>query len=206
MQKRDQAVLASLVIGLFIGAAATYAIEGASISKRTTTTTTLTSTTTATTTVFCPSNTTCGSFTVLNSTGQVRVDSVQATQFVCQSCGAVNGTSYLKFAVTFENIGSSPIYIRFGSAGLSSSFVANSSVPSTVLEEVPVNLGCGLLIPSEVVNPGQAYTMYTPTCSFVYQQVQAGTVTVRFSFNWTTSANPTDFPNSTTIAAGFIFQ
>lgn len=206
MQKSDQAVFAALVIGLLIGAAATYALAGASISRRTTTTTTLTSTTTATTTVLCPSNTTCGSFTILNSTGQVRVDSVQATQFVCQSCGAVNGTSYLKFAVTFENIGNSPIYIRFGSAGLSS-VVTNSSVPSTVLQEVPANLGCGgLLIPFDVFYPGQTYTMNTPTCGFVYQQVQAGTVTVRFSFNWTTNANPTDFPNSTTIAAGFIFQ
>jgi hypothetical protein len=206
MQKRDQAVLAALVIGLLVGAAATYALAGVALGRTTTTTTTLTSTTTATTTVLCPSNTTCGSFTVLTSTGQVQVDSVQATQFVCQGCGAVNGTSYVRFAVTFENVGNSPIYIRFGSAGLSSSVVANSSVPSTVLQEVPANSGCGLLIPLDVVNPGQTYTMYTPTCSVVYQQVQAGTVAVRFSFNWTTNANPTDFPNSTTIAAGFMFQ
>jgi hypothetical protein len=163
------------------------------------------------TTVACPSNTTCGSFTVLNSTGQVEVDSVQATQFVCQSCGAVNGTSYVRFAVTFENIGNSPIYIPDGSGGLSSSVVANSSIPSSVLQQVPSSV-CQGTFDIFALNPGQTYTMYAPSCEtgFVYQQVQAGIVTVRFSFNSTTnaeaSANPTDFPNSTIIAVGFIFQ
>jgi hypothetical protein len=163
------------------------------------------------TTVACPSNTTCGSVTVLTSTGQVRVDSVQATQFVCQSCGAVNGTSYVRFAVTVENIGNSPIYIPDGSGGLSSSVVANSSVPSSVLQKVPTYV-CPGIFDIFALNPGQTYTMYGPSCEtgFVYQQVQAGIVTVDFSFNSTTNAkastNPTDFPNSTTIAAGFIFQ
>jgi hypothetical protein len=41
MQKRDQAVLAALVIGLLIGAAATYALAAASLSRTTTTTATL---------------------------------------------------------------------------------------------------------------------------------------------------------------------
>jgi hypothetical protein len=41
MQKRDQAVLAALVIGLLVGAAATYALAAAGLSRTTTTTTTL---------------------------------------------------------------------------------------------------------------------------------------------------------------------
>jgi hypothetical protein len=52
MQKRDQAVLAALVIGLLIGAAATYVLAGASLSRTATTPTTLAPVTiTSTTTV-----------------------------------------------------------------------------------------------------------------------------------------------------------
>jgi len=46
MQKRDQAVLAALVIGSLIGASATYALARAGLGQMITTTTTLTSTTT----------------------------------------------------------------------------------------------------------------------------------------------------------------
>jgi hypothetical protein len=49
MQERDQAVVAALVIGLLVGAAATYALAGASLGRTTTTTLPpITSTTTAT--------------------------------------------------------------------------------------------------------------------------------------------------------------
>lgn len=156
-------------------------------------------------TVTGPSNTIYGSFTY-TSTGPVQVDSVQATQFVCQNCGAVNGESYVTFAVAFDNIGNSPIYIPDGSGGVSTSVPANSSVIQEVASE-----RCAGTYSFAKLNPGQNYTLYSPSCEtgFDYQLVQAGSVNVTFSFNWTTnskaSTNPTDFPNSTTISANFTF-
>ena len=155
-------------------------------------------------TVACPSNTTCGSMTRA-SAGQVQVESVQATQFVCQNCGAVNGQSYVRFAVIFENAGNSPIYIPDGSVG-----VSISVPPDSILQKVASGLCAGTFAIAKL-NPGQNYTLYGPDCftGYDYQLVQAGSVNVTFSFNWTTnskaSTNPTDFTNSTTISAQFVF-
>jgi hypothetical protein len=61
------------------------------------------------------------------------------------------------------------------------------------------------------LDPGQNYTLYGPDCGtgFVYQLIQAGGVTVTFTFSWSTnskaSTNPTDFANSTSVSAQFIF-
>jgi len=135
----------------------------------------------------------------------VQVDSVQATQFVCQNCGAVNGQSYVKFAVTFENAGNSPIYIPDGSAG-----VSTSVNPDSILQKVASAQCAGTFVIAKV-NPGQNYTLYGPDCftGFDYHLIQPGTANVTFSFNWTTnskaSTNPTDFPTTTTISAQFIF-
>jgi hypothetical protein len=70
MQKRDQAVLAALVIGLLVGAAATYALAGPTLGRTTTTTVasppatstvTTTSTTVSTTSVVSVSTLTASS-------------------------------------------------------------------------------------------------------------------------------------------------
>jgi hypothetical protein len=205
MRKQVLAVIIALVVALAFAAG-----FGAAILTQNTTTQTLTSTTTKssittiTSTVICPSNTTCVSFTY-SPTGQVKVDSVQATQFVCQNCGAVNGQSYVSFAVTFENTGNSPIYIPDGSTGVAISVPANS-----ILQPVASELCLGTFSIAEL-NPGQNYTLYGPSCEsgFDYHLVQAGSVSVTFSFNWTTNSKastyPTDFSNSTTISAQFIF-
>jgi hypothetical protein len=135
------------------------------------------------------------------------VDSVLATQFVCQSCGAVNGDSYVEFAVTFENIGNSPIYFLAGSSGVA---IAMSPPAGSILQKVISN-PCQGIFAIATLNPGQNYTLYGPSCEagYIYHVVQAGSVNLAFSFNWTTnstaSTNPADFSNSTTISAQFIF-
>jgi hypothetical protein len=152
----------------------------------------------------CPSNATCGSITYA-SAGQVLVEYVQTTRFVCQGCGAVNGQSYVGFAVTFENAGNSPIYIPAGTTG-----VSTSVPPDSILQRV-TTLICPGFFAIDKLDPGQNYTLYGPSCDdgYEYQLVQPGKVTVTFSFDWTTnstaSSYPTDFPNSTTISAQFVF-
>jgi hypothetical protein len=168
-------------------------------------TTTATSTTTVTSTLSCPSKTTCGSF-IYAPTGQVQVDSVQATEYICHTCGAVNGESYITFAVTFENIGNSTIYIDAGSDSLTSSVPTNSSV----IQYVTSSVECSGSLRTMDLSHGQNYTMYAPGCrtGFDYQVVQAGSVNVRFWFEWTTNstaANSFGFSNPTTISAQLVF-
>ncbi len=172
------------------------------ITSTTTSTSITTSITTVTSTVTCFSNTTlCGSFTYA-PTGQVQVNSIQATQQVCQNCGAVNGQLYVYFAVTVENIGNSTVYIDGGTGELSSSVPTNSSVLHSVTSQL-----CAGTTEIVALNQGQSYTLYAPGCDsgLMYQQVQAGSVNVSFSFQWTTNVNSNDFSNTTTISAQFIF-
>ena len=155
-------------------------------------------------TTSCPSNTTCASFTY-SPTGQVKVDSVQATLQTCQNCGAVNGQSYVYFHIAFENTGSSPIYV-FGGFGYCEPISTTVAANSSVLQAVPSERAAcaGEIVPIE---PGQNYTVDAPYGGdgVEYQLVQAGTVSVVFSFNWTTDPQATTFPNSTTISAQFVF-
>lgn len=165
-------------------------------------TTTATSTMTVTSTLSCPSKTTCGSF-IYAPTGQVQVDSVQATEYVCHNCGAVDDESYVTFTVALENIGNSTIYIEAGSDGLDSAVPTNSSVIQQVASVI-----CSGTLGIEDLNHGQNYTMYAPGCGtgFDYQVVQAGSVNVRFSFDWTTDIQADTFSNLTTISAQFMFS
>ena len=206
----DRNLVIIFAIALLIGAGATYTLIGPSPYRTTTVTaaTTTTSTTTfiVTSPASCPIGATCASFSY-NSTGQVQVASVQATRFVCQGCGAVDGQSYLKFLVTVENTRPSPVLIWSGSGGgVSMSFAQDSG-----LEKVTSYLCQGLTSPSIALNSGQNLTLYSPACHdpFVYQLFRAGSINVTFTFDWSTNANagtyPTDFPNSTSISAQFIF-
>ena len=155
----------------------------------------------------CPAGNVCASFSY-NSDGQVRVDSVSATQQVCFNCGVVNGNghSYVYIQVTFENTGSLPIYIPDGSAGVSASPSSNSSV----LQQV-VSGQCAGTYSILELDPGKSATFSGPSCEegFAYQVVNPGTVTLTLSFNWTTnsqaSTNPTDFQEKTTILAQLTF-
>ncbi len=153
----------------------------------------------------CPSSTTCASFSY-NSTSQVQVDSVQATQEVCQGCGAVDGQSYVKFLVTIENRGSTQVLISSGSGGgLSASFAQDSG-----LQKVASYACYGITSPI-LLAPGGNVTLYSPAChdAFVYQLVRTGNVTATFDFSWTTNlsaVNPADFMDSTIISAQFVFQ
>lgn len=201
-------ILASAIIvaALLISANMFLATEQKTTTTETVTTTaTLTTTVTvtmvSTATVNCPSNTTCASFTYA-PTGQVQVLSVQATQQVCENCGGVNGESYVVFTVAIENIGSSAIYIAGGTGELSSSVPANSSVLHQVTSEV-----CPGTFEIVAVDQGQNYRLYAPGCDFgiMYQLIQAGSVNVSFSFDWTTSANSSNFPDTTTILAASTF-
>jgi hypothetical protein len=191
-------------------------------SSPSTTTTTLypnpggsTTQTTGNATAPCPSSTTCASsFTYDGSINLVRVDSVQATQFVCNNCGAVNGQSYVTFAVNFENIGLLPplpsepcsnckptIYIAAGTAGLTV-----SEYPSPVLQSVPSQMCPGTSSIVALEN-GQTYTMYGPGCDagYNYQVVQAGTVTLTFIFHWAMSSQMSAPLDDTVITAQFTF-
>lgn len=149
----------------------------------------------------CPSDTTCAPFTYVSS-DQVRVNSVQATETLCNNCGAVNGQSYVGFEVNFENVGNSTIYIAGGTGELSVSTLGNSSVLHAVTSQV-----CAGTFTIIALGQGQNYTMYGPGCDagFDYQLVQSGEVTVTFSFDWTTSSQASTFPNSTEITAQFSF-
>ncbi len=147
----------------------------------------------------CPSNTTCASFTY-SPTGQVQVLSVQATQYFCQNCGAVNGQSYLAFQVALENIGNSSIYIAGGTDELSVSIPANSSLIRAVPSEV-----CAGTFTIIMLGQGQNYTLGGPPCDdgLDYQLVQPGTVNIAFRFDWTTNSASNTFPDSTAISAEF---
>ncbi len=160
-----------------------------------------TTTSTVTSPATCPSGTACASF-AYGPTGHVQVLSVQATQFVCQNCGAVNGQSYLTFQVALENVGNSSIYIAGGTGELSVSIPANSSVVHTV----PTQECAGTFTIIEL-GQGQNYTLYGPPCDdgLDYQVVQAGTVSIAFSFDWTTNPATNTFPDSTAISAEFTF-
>jgi hypothetical protein len=149
----------------------------------------------------CPSNAICGSFTYAPA-GQVRVDSVQATQSVCQGCGAVNGTSYVSFAVVFYNTGDSPVYVFTSSAGIDTSVPSNS----VVLEKVPSSAFCLGTVAIMKIEPGGNLTLSGPTyCTgFYYQLVGKGIVDVGFDFQWNTNDRGID--NMTTISAQFNFQ
>ncbi len=155
----------------------------------------------------CPAGNTCASFSY-NSDGQVKVDSVNATQQACFNCGVVNGNghSYVYIQVTFENTGSLPIYIPDGSAVISTSPSSNSSV----LQQV-VSAQCAGTYSILELDPGKSATFSGPSCEdgFAYQMVNPGTVTLTLSFNWTTnsqaSTNPTDFQEKTTILAQLTF-
>ena len=138
----------------------------------------------------------------LRSNGPVQVLSVQATQFVCQNCGAVNGQSYLTFQVALENVGNSSIYIAGGTGELSVSIPANSSVVHTVPTEE-----CAGTFTIIELGQGQNYTLGGPPCDdgLDYQVVQAGTVNIAFRFDWTTNPAANTFPDSTAISAEFTF-
>lgn len=178
-------------------------VTTSSVTTTATTTTTSTVTSISTATVTCSSNTApCGSFSYA-PTGQVQVKFIQATQQDCQNCGAVNGQSYVYFAVTVENIGNSTIYVAGGTGELSSSVPANSSVIHQAT--TPFCPGTFAIV---ALTQGQNDTMYAPGCNsgVMYQLVQAGTVNVGFSFHWTTAANSDDFPDTTTVSSTFTFS
>lgn len=161
----------------------------------------------------CPSDTTCASsFTYDSSVNQVRVNSVQATEYACHNCGAVNGQPYVTFAVNFENIGlphpsacsncEATIDIEAGTGGL-----IVSAYPSSVLQSVPSQqcVGTSTIVALEY---GQNYTMYGPGCDtgFDYQLVQAGSVTLTFLIHWTMSGQASGTPElDTVITAQFSF-
>jgi hypothetical protein len=164
---------------------------------RTTSSTLVTTVTTVTTmTITCPINRFCGSFTYNTSGSPVRVDSVVANN------ESVNGQTSVDFDVTFENVGNLPIYIPAGSTGVSTSITANSPV----LVAYPTQ-PCSQVFEIAALNPGQSYSLLGPPCGsgVNYAIVQAGSVNVAFSFDWTTNATTGTYPNSTTISAQFIF-
>jgi hypothetical protein len=91
----------------------------------------------------CTLDTTCGSLTYANNgrdattSFPVKVNYIEATEFVCDNCGAVNGQSYVMFAVNFENTGSSSIYIEAGTGGLNASTFTPSSSKRSPQRGVP---------------------------------------------------------------------
>jgi len=184
MQKRDQAVLAALVIGLLVGAAATYALAGVALGRTSTTTTT-----TVTTTFTCPSDNVCGSFTY-SPIGQVKVESVEANYTANRY-----GSAAVAFWVTFENVGSYPV--DFGAYALNTSIAPNSSA---LREVFPPNFPPGITQMTSPLNTSQSYTLLSPYSgdNYYFLLVQAGTADV--NFNFTTSAG------TTVIAAQFTFQ
>ncbi len=153
----------------------------------------------------CPFDTPCTVF-VFTSTDSVEIESVEAMSASCGACGGGSGEPYVEFAVTFENVGNSPIYIPDGSAGLASSIPQNSSVLLQVASQ-----RCAGTYQIVRLNHGQNYTMYAPSCGdgFEYEQGVPGSLLASFEFNDTTNAgastNPTDFPNATNISAPFSF-
>jgi hypothetical protein len=150
----------------------------------------------------CHLNTTCGSFYYGGGNNQVQVNSIQATEFVCDNCGAFNGQSYVMFGVNFENTGSSPIYISAGTDGLNVSTYGDLSVLGAVTSE-----RCAGTSTIVLLEEGQNYTMYAPGCDtgFDYQMMQAGTVGVTLIFQWTVSSQASTFPDATLISSHFIF-
>jgi hypothetical protein len=177
---------------------------GTAVTLSTTSTVTITSATPATSTTACSLSTTCASFTY-GPTGQVQVLSVQATQQICQNCGAVNGQSYVYFQIVFENTGTSPIYVLGGFSycePISTTVPTNSSVLQAVVSQ---HAGCAG--ETVTIDPGQNYTVDAPNAAdgVSYQLIQAGTVSVGFNFTWTTDQQATTFSNSTTISASFNF-
>src|SRR6266480_1921099 len=188
-------ILMAILVAASLGAGYLAGNETRSTETVTSTTTIKsTSTTTFTSTAACPSGTACGTFTYAPM-GQVRVDSAQA--MITFPLGS--GQEDIEFALTFENIGNSPIH--FVSYELNSSIATNSTVRRETCN-------CGLGVSGEItLNHGQNFTLYDPVAGdgYFYALLQGGTVDVTFNFNWTTDSQGSTRSNSTTVSARFVF-
>lgn len=163
--------------------------------------TTTTVTVTSTFVPNCPSSAACATFTY-SPTSQVEVLSVQATQRVCDQCGAVNGQTYVYFSLVFENIGAVPIYV-FG--GIDYCEPINMTVPSdSILQSVAsAYFACAGAVVQ--ISPGQNYTVYAPSGGGVsYYLSKLGQAQVDFTFDW--GLNDTSvYPYTINVTADFGF-
>jgi len=96
MEKRDQVVLAALVIGLLVGAAATYALAGASLGRTTTTTVasppTISTVTTTSTTVSTTSIVSVSTVTAAKSAAFALSVGVDRPDYTTNQLILVNGS------------------------------------------------------------------------------------------------------------------
>jgi hypothetical protein len=154
--------------------------------------------TSCTTTITSTRTNVTGAFTY-TPTRQVQVNSVWATE-----TPASNGRQNVTFYVSYENIGTAPVYAIGGWIGALSSTVEGNS---SVLQASPA-IRCPGAIYIVTLDQGQGHTVFAPDCGsgFNYQLVQLGSVTVHLTINWTTNGHEsTPFSNSTTITANFTF-
>jgi len=148
------------------------------------------------------SNPIIGSFSY-SPMGQVKVDKVWAT-----ATPASNGRANVTFLVTFENTGSSPVYVLGGFVGMLAFSVSGNS---TIIQAVTSNQCTGGIY-VVALNQTQHITYVAPDCSngFNYQLVHPGNLAMVFNFGWTINPQTPQnrappFSNSTTIKANFIF-
>jgi hypothetical protein len=97
--------------------------------------------------------------------------------------------------------------MKISGAPLSTSPTSASTFPSALRRaDCPQCFPGGSDITADLVlNPGKSYTLeaaFPNTKDYYYYVVQAGTVNVDFSFNWTEGA----LSNSTTISAKFVYR
>jgi len=169
-----------------------YQVSDLNSQLQRTSTQTLTSTVIITSTAPCPSNMVCATFSSSQNSA-VKVESVEMN--------ITGASAHAAFWVTIENIGSSPIH--FTNFDLNFSIPSNSSVLRRA--DCPQCFPGGSDITANIgLNPAKSYTLeaaFPNTKDYYYYVVQAGTVNVDFSFNWTGGT----LSSSTTISAKFVY-
>jgi len=168
VQKRDQAVLAALVIGLLVGAAATYALAGAGLSRTTTTTSTSTLVSTSTVT---SQQTVISSTTVEKTVTSVLTSTVFGGQPINATDVEIANTTGVGGIAVAVNAEAGVVYVL----DTSSLTVVNASSHS-VIANVPL-LGNNT---GGVIHAGLAVDLSTGT---VYASVQGEVVEVNGSTN-----------------------
>jgi hypothetical protein len=163
MHKKDQAVLAGLVIGLLVGAAATYALAGASLSRTATTTSTSTLVSASTVTSL---QTVTSSTTVENTVTSVLTYTVLGRQPINTTDVVIANTTAVGGIAVAVNAEAGVVYVL----GTSSLTVVNASSHSVIANVALLGNNTG-----GIVHAGLAVDLSTGT---VYASVQGAVVEV----------------------------
>lgn len=205
-------ILGSLVLGIYVSSASFVPTTQESLSSNASNVSTEMTVTNATscsstTSVLSSSATAESSNSVavkgnfsFSPSAPILIKSVQATR----TFDGNNGDTFLTFVVSYENIGSYPVYVITGCGSALEAKNTNGSV----IQKVPAGPRCLCAEVMKQLSPNGNQNSSDPGCwsSYGYKLIQQSggtTVAVELVLHWTSSAGS---PNSnTTIRANFVF-